>query len=283
MIRETLSHARELKEVSSIRGMDGTMVENEFSAYTRDAFNSARRLDRIQPLVIPARNEEEDLPGTLLAAARTGEALPIVLDNNSSDRTAEIARHMGAITAKVEHGNKMAATQEGLRIASQELGARAVYLTDADTLVPRLWIASMNRELEKADAGNGAAIFGNPFLWHGPSRFTDSVLNIAKLTRAVKQSITNGDIIARGANYAVQLDEEGRMLAALNNLDGSMFNGDDYHIKEALVNSGAAVRNTARLDTAVVSRNDRVTSLTSRLRKDYAKARDAEYSDHYQL
>lgn len=281
MIRETLSRARDLKEVNSIRNMPGAKIEDDYSAFTRGVFNAARRLDRIHPLVIPARDEEEDLPGTLLAAARTGNALPIVLDNNSSDRTAKIARRMGAITAKVEQGNKMAATQEGLRIASQELGARAIYLTDADTLVPPTWIVGMDRKLDKADIGDGAAIFGNSILWHGPSRFADAVLSIAKLTRAAKQSVAKGDIIARGHNYAVQLDEDGRMLAALNDLDSDMFNGDDYHIKEALVNSGAAVQNAMSLDTTVITRNDRVTSLAQRIRKDYTKERDTQYNDHY--
>jgi len=134
--------------------------------------------------LLPARDEQEDLPGTLLAAALTGEALPVVLDNQSKDNTANVARKMGALTITVDQGNKMAATQEGLRFATQELGAKAVYLTDADTLVPAGWIHGMSREIETADRGQGSAVFGNALLWHGASKLTDAVLTAGKLGRA---------------------------------------------------------------------------------------------------
>ena len=278
---EQVSYAKDLRNAAAIRNMDGDEILEKYAAYTSDAFKDARQLDTIRPLLIPARNEQDDLPGTLLAAALTGEALPIVLDNQSKDNTARVARKMGALTVSVDQGNKMAATQEGLRFVTRELGAKAAYLTDADTLIPRGWIRGMTRETEVADQGQGSAVFGNALLWHGASKLTDVVLTSGKLGRALKQSLTNGEVIARGANYAMQFDEDGNMIDALDSLSPDMFNGDDYHISQALKSSGANVVNTLSLDTANLSRNDRVSSLRQRFMPSYSRRRDAEYTQHY--
>src|SRR5262245_20129832 len=61
--------------------------------------------DPFRPLtvavVIPARDEEASLPGVLAELSRSGERFRvrdvIVVDNGSSDRTADVARAAGAI------------------------------------------------------------------------------------------------------------------------------------------------------------------------------------------
>jgi glycosyltransferase involved in cell wall biosynthesis len=102
-------------------------------------------------VVVPAYNEERFLPETLasLAEARRmlGErfALPsevVVVDNASTDRTAEVARGLGARV--VPHGvrNIASVRNAGIRAAAHEL----VVTVDADTWVPpdsfvRIWDA----------------------------------------------------------------------------------------------------------------------------------------------
>lgn len=81
--------------------------------------------------VIPAYNEERFIGSVVLKARKYGDAV-IVVDDGSSDATAEVAEAAGAIV--VRHGanrGKGAALNTGLRKA-RELGAEAVALLDAD-------------------------------------------------------------------------------------------------------------------------------------------------------
>jgi glycosyltransferase involved in cell wall biosynthesis len=88
-------------------------------------------------LVVPAFNEAENLPRTLpvlqaamAACGRRGELL--VVDNNSSDRTAEVARAHGARVVFEAHNQISRARNAGARAAA---GAHLVFV-DADTLIP---------------------------------------------------------------------------------------------------------------------------------------------------
>src|SRR6266496_2661024 len=164
---ETLQQARELRDVAHIRRLAPRQIVTDYAAYATSQFRYAYAADTVQPLLIPARNEEEDLPATLLAAARAGDLFPVVLDNKSSDDTALIARKMGAGVIDISTGNKMAATQEGIRLARHDLGARAIFLTDADTLMPANWAKELNGALLDHDDGTGSAVFGNSILWNG--------------------------------------------------------------------------------------------------------------------
>lgn len=272
-----LPSIHDIAATTAIRQMDGPEIVDSYASFTRSQFAEARRRDVVRPMIIPAHNEETDLPAALLAAARTGEAIPLVIDNRSDDGTATIARKMGAIVVEADNGRKMAATQEGLRFARHELGARALYFTDADTLVPAGWIHGMNRHIERQDEGNGVAVFGNSLLWHGKSRFTDTILSAAKIARAVKHTAVGGEIIARGHNYALSLDPNGQMEDAINSLDPSMFGGDDSAIRDILIDAGARVLNAADPATTVVTRNDRVDSLRQRVSRQYNQKRLESY------
>jgi glycosyltransferase involved in cell wall biosynthesis len=87
-------------------------------------------------VVIPARNEEATVGELLdrIAGVRVPgwELHPIVVDDGSTDRTAEIAQRFGAVVV-CHHGNKGlgAAVRTGLR-AAVEAGAGAVAYLDAD-------------------------------------------------------------------------------------------------------------------------------------------------------
>ena len=90
-------------------------------------------------VVIPAYNEEHTLP-TCLQALKSQTTPPleiIVVDNNSTDRTAEVARSFGA---KVVHESVKGITparQRGFQEAKGDIIAR----TDADTISPANWLA----------------------------------------------------------------------------------------------------------------------------------------------
>src|SRR5262245_35655412 len=92
-------------------------------------------------VIIPAFNEERFLPQTLGCLRQAAEQIgfaperdieTIVVDNASSDRTAEIALAAGAKVISVPEHNIARVRNVGARTASADL---LVFL-DADTLIP---------------------------------------------------------------------------------------------------------------------------------------------------
>ena len=111
-------------------------------------------------VIIPAFNEELLLPRTLAMLERAMERLSfpgevIVVDNNSSDRTAEIARERGARVVHEPENQISRARNTGARAA---LGDYLMFL-DADTLPTHGLIGSaLTRLLSGNWAGGGAII-----------------------------------------------------------------------------------------------------------------------------
>jgi glycosyltransferase involved in cell wall biosynthesis len=92
-------------------------------------------------VIVPAFNEERYLPATLAALIATGDDLRrvhgrtvelIVVDNCSTDRTAEIARRMGATVHREEDRNISRARNHGAATSQ----APILVFVDADTIVP---------------------------------------------------------------------------------------------------------------------------------------------------
>lgn len=91
--------------------------------------------------VIPAYNEERYLGGCLRSIykeiERSGVAAEVVVvDNASTDRTAEVARTHGALVLHEPHKGVVRARQRGLEQAQGELLANV----DADNEIPPGWI-----------------------------------------------------------------------------------------------------------------------------------------------
>ncbi len=97
-------------------------------------------------VVIPAFNEEDYLPGTLASLDRATTFLRkkesvsveiIVVDNNSADSTADVARHFGATVVAETRHNIAKVRNTGATFANGDI----LVFIDADTIVPRelLW------------------------------------------------------------------------------------------------------------------------------------------------
>ena len=96
-------------------------------------------------VVITAFNEEKNLPKCL--EALTNQNFPkenydiIVVDNNSTDKTAEIARSFGAeVINERKQGNTFAA-KLGMDSATGEI----IAMVDADTVVDRNWLFEISK------------------------------------------------------------------------------------------------------------------------------------------
>lgn len=112
-------------------------------------------------VVIPAFNEEKRI-ASCLKSLNNQTVKPyeiIVVDNNSIDKTAEIARSMGAKVIGEKRQGISFARNRGFDAAAGDIIAR----TDADTVVPSNWISQINAHFEKdknLDALSGPAVFG---------------------------------------------------------------------------------------------------------------------------
>lgn len=97
-------------------------------------------------VIIPAFNEEKLLENCLLSL-NNQEEKPyeiIVVDNNSTDKTAEIAEKLGAIVLKEHEQGITFARNTGFNAAKGDIIAR----TDADTRVPKDWIKRIKLAFE---------------------------------------------------------------------------------------------------------------------------------------
>lgn len=97
-------------------------------------------------VVIPARNEEKYIGKCLQSLLEQEEKADeiIVVDNNSSDKTAEIAKSYGARVIKEKTQGITYARTLGFNSAKFEIIARV----DADTTVPKDWILRIKKDFE---------------------------------------------------------------------------------------------------------------------------------------
>jgi GT2 family glycosyltransferase len=104
-------------------------------------------------VVIPARDAERELPGTLDAVVGQLDVREaIVVDNGSSDATAEAARAGGARVISLERPGRAAARNRG---AAEATGGRIAFL-DADCRPQPGWAEAIGRCLDAAPLVGGA-------------------------------------------------------------------------------------------------------------------------------
>jgi glycosyltransferase involved in cell wall biosynthesis len=82
-------------------------------------------------VIIPARNEEIPLPGVIAEIPSHIADLVIVVDNGSTDRTAEVAQQAGAVVVREPRAGYGYACAAGVRAAAEQEAQILVFL-DAD-------------------------------------------------------------------------------------------------------------------------------------------------------
>jgi glycosyltransferase involved in cell wall biosynthesis len=118
--------------------------------------------------VVPAYNEELELPRALAAirAAAEASAQPyevIVVDDASTDATAQIARSAGAVVVPVDYRQIAAVRNAGARVARGDI----LFFVDADTFISPAHVTGVQAALAAGCAGGGARVTTDGFvpLW----------------------------------------------------------------------------------------------------------------------
>jgi glycosyltransferase involved in cell wall biosynthesis len=109
--------------------------------------------------IVPAHNEDQLIADTLRVVRRAGEAIAepyelIVVDDASSDRTAEIASAGGARVERVDYRQISRTRNAGARVAS---GNRFIFV-DADTLISEQVVRAALAALDRGAVAGGATL-----------------------------------------------------------------------------------------------------------------------------
>lgn len=157
-------------------------------------------------VVIPAHDEEAELPGCLdrLARQTYGAVEVIVVDNGSTDRTADVAASGGARVIYEPHHGAAHARQAGFSVAQAPLVAS----TDADARVPDDWLERIVASFRRSD--DVVAVFG-PFRFRrgtAATRSTERLLPPLSGLQQLASALTHalGFPFFAGANFAVRKD-----------------------------------------------------------------------------
>jgi len=159
-------------------------------------------------VVIPARNEEKYIGKCLQSLLEQEEKADeiIVVDNNSSDKTAEIAKSYGARVLEEKTQGITYARTLGFNSAKSEIIARV----DADTTVPKDWILRIKKHFEDK---NTNVIFGPFHYFNLPKRIQISDKPSIAYSKFLKLFLKNN--ILYGANMALRASVWNRVKADL--------------------------------------------------------------------
>ncbi len=155
-------------------------------------------------VVIPAYNEESYLPDTLASLGRLTRKPDevIVVDGNSTDRTPQIAERAGAKLLRIPKTTIGEAREQGLLHASGDV----VATTDADTIVPRLWLARIEESIAPTHV---VAVYSGYRVGDGwfPYRFTVNVIHppFFSLSRFWTRPIAPGQNTAYKRDAAIRV------------------------------------------------------------------------------
>lgn len=249
-----------------LREVPAEVLVEEFEAQTTELFNIASHLQTPDVVVIPACNEEQDIPATLLSLSRAVRpVVPIVVENGSDpgNKTYEYASRMGAVVLQCAPA-KMRATQVGLAASRERFPLQSVvHFGDADNLYPTKTVAAISEAAKRtnvANRGEGALQFGLGIYDHGTSLAVDLMRSGRVIRKAVEYKIKGLPPVPYGFNYAMHVGKDGRIIEAFNKIDPLLFVREESEICKAAVASGMALDHLLSPSAFVFTRSDLIRS-----------------------
>lgn len=243
----------------SLRKSEPKRLIGEFSEYTSETFN-----EHGVPVVIAARNEEKDLPATLISLAGSSrEVWPIVVENGSQDRTAEVACMMGAYVLRCNQPFKMAALQTGIHeLGTQSRLCEPVLFTDADSLVGSTWAEALYEAVEGDELKCAS---GRSVVDHGPSATADFLGTLAMDVQDLKRIMSRQHPVGRGDDSAINFAGNMEAVSTYLSINPKFFIGEDDKIFGILgKRHKAKFTKVLGSSAAVSSRGDRFKNASDR-------------------
>ncbi len=158
--------------------------------------------------VIPAYNEEalvgKCVESVLAEVKRSGrDAEIVVVNNNSTDRTAEIARSYGVRVVDETEKGLVAARDAGFRATTGELVANI----DADTLVPEGWLDTVYSEFERHPK---LVCLSGPYVYYDLSAWNQFLVAIfygaTTLIYWLNRFVMRVGSVVQGGNFVLKRD-----------------------------------------------------------------------------
>lgn len=250
----------------ALRHQPAETLVNRYEADTTQLFENAAGMQNPDVLVIPACNEQRDLPAMLYSLSRASRpVVPIVVENGShdEDKTFEYAERMGAIALRCEPA-KIRATQIGLRYAREHFPAQPiVHFGDADNLYPSICIAAISNATQKANTrnqGEGTLVFGMGAYDHGSSAVVDAMRSGRVLRKAISRKLEGKPPMPYGFNYALHMGKDDQLAEALHALNPLLFVREESEICKAALRAGASISQLVSPKAYVFTRGDLIKS-----------------------
>lgn len=184
-------------------------------------------------VVIPAFNEEKLIRESLESIKNqdfSGNYEIIVVDNNSKDRTTQVARDMGVKVVDCLKKGVSYARQAGADAAESDIIVQA----DADTIYPRWWLSRIHKQFTKhpgAIAVAGTFIYKSPPWWGRFEYFLRSFSNL------ISAFLFGRPYIISGANFAFRKSG----LVAIGGYDQNSYSSDQFNISTRLSKVGKII------------------------------------------
>lgn len=171
-------------------------------------------------VVIPAFNEEKQIL-TCLTSLKTQTLSPdqyeiIVVDNNSTDNTADIAKQAGVRVVQCTQKGVAAARQYGVTQASADI----IAFTDADSHVPNEWLSKINLKMKDKTL----LVLGGKVMPDTKDRVTLFLYEVADRLILVQQLL--GKVLPWGINLAVRRDA----LETIGGFDKQIASAEDWDV-----------------------------------------------------
>ncbi len=186
-------------------------------------------------VVIPAYNEENYLPACLESIKNqdyAGEYEVIVVDNASTDNTAQIARNWGAKVVYESKRSPACARQRGAEVAA----GRIVAFIDADTRAPAHWLSTIVwRFLCEPEM---VAISG-PYAYCDVGKFSRTISYVGNFLNIVIDQLFRKVFRKGGAIWGCNFAVRHSALMAVGGFDTSIkFYGEEYELSLRLRKAG---------------------------------------------
>jgi glycosyltransferase involved in cell wall biosynthesis len=223
----------------------------------------------ILPLIIAAKDEEDDLPAALLSLALGNTPVtPIVIDNRSSDRTADFANEFGAYVLSEPQRGKQRAISTGLAWLFSQRGIdETILFADADVIARPTWAASLNAAVQQMDKERPRVVASTVRYYEDGQRVAKNGLLSIMATARDLRAHQNGTFRARGSNMAIHPADNVRLAESfieLGDIHKDAVFQDKAMAELVLKNDGQAAQ-LFNPNSQMLARGDRYPTIRSAL------------------